>query len=165
MKKEFYPAEETVKVNENSVSVTLQGILDISAAHLLQHLEPVVPNLPKDANVQLWCTGGFDGSSMHKNYKQCKEVEDDTSLRSENTISLTFVALMRLTDSTGRNILWQNERWNSSSSCCPVKIEYLEETTENILEEWQDLRNQTDSLVGKTVTVGSRNVQVLYKLI
>ncbi|KAE8741245.1 hypothetical protein FOCC_FOCC013232 [Frankliniella occidentalis] len=158
-KKDCYPDEASVNITGTCASVSLQGILDKTAERLVQLLEPVVSALPSDCEVLLDCKAGFDGSSMHKAFKQ----KGNSSLRAENTIVFTGLDPLRLTSSNGQ-IIYQNERPNSSLACRPIEIQYAKESYEYVTGEWANLQDQVKTLVPTVCLVHNRTITVCHRV-
>ncbi|KAJ8685340.1 hypothetical protein QAD02_021133 [Eretmocerus hayati] len=142
-KKETYPDE--IRVTETSAEVGLQDLVYSTTKRLLQYLVEEGLISPSDAeNILrfiLLFKWGFDGTNVTE-YNQ-RSIDPDYDF---SHVLCTYMVPLRLVDKVTGKIIWQNPTPNSTRMCRPIRLQYLEETDENILKEADDIQSQIDEL-------------------
>jgi hypothetical protein len=123
-------------VSETTAKVPLGNLLDHTVRRIVQLQNSVIEQYLNNKNLTfceatLVLSYGFDGSSGFSNYNQ-KFTSNDNE-RNDSSIFATTVIPLRLTNTN--TILRNNYTPQSLRFCRPLKIEYVKESREHILEE------------------------------
>jgi len=164
-KRESYPDESTWIVNDASVEIPLQALLD----HTIKRILPMVEgSLLKDSTgIMLICKWGMDGSSGHSNYKQLfqeAKPSRDSSLLMESLVPLGVVAK---SISTGEPLdLWVNSRTSSTRFCIPMGLFFDKESEELVLERYGRRTEEVEALKSTEITLsGGEVIQVMHQML
>lgn len=125
-------------VSETTAKVPLGNLLDHTVRRIVQLQNSVIEQYLNNKNLTfceatLVLSYGFDGSSGFSNYNQ-KFTSNDNE-RNDSSIFATTVIPLRLIATNTNTILWNNYTPQSIRFCRPLKIEYVKESREHILEE------------------------------
>lgn len=159
-----YPPRSSIKITESSSEVELQQLLNHTAQRILQTQEEVIATLTDKElqNLKFFCKWGCDGSSGQSEYKQTFEGESI----SDASIFFTSVVPLQLfyTDiKLGKDIIiWKNPRTSSPRFCRPLRMQFLQETTELTKSEVRHVENQINTLLPFERTFREKSVKITY---
>lgn len=161
-KKHCYPDPSFMEITEISVTIQLQGLLDITAKRLIESMtNEQLDFLP--TNLILYSKYGGDGASNQSRYKQKFGSQDsDVCDSALYMISLVPVRLAKQTDS--KSIFWENNRSGSPRYCRPIKFMFVKETEELVLAEMQRVKEQIIGLLSTTIIHNNKTFSVSHKL-
>ncbi|KAL4720723.1 hypothetical protein ACJJTC_002087 [Scirpophaga incertulas] len=144
-KKYCYPPAESFRVTATCAEVSLQQLLDHTAARLLLYLKEVVETLSQTdrSSLELISKWGCDGSQQTK-YKQKFENSADSDA---NIFQSSFVPLRLVSGADKRTIIWQNPTPSSPRYCRPIRIRFIKESTDIIKEEIAYIKSQIALLI------------------
>ena len=147
-KQECYPTKTTV--SERKAETDLQSMMDITTERIFKVLNG---DLPVSAQIKytLISKWGFDGSGSQSAYNQtfASEAFNDTSLLMTSFVPLQL--FYTVPGKSDRHILWQNPRPSSVRFCRPLKLEFIKETSEVILQEEEYWSNAISKLLPSRV--------------
>lgn len=156
-----------IEVTEKCAKVSLQMLLTHTANRIVEmQREVVAAAMAKNVVVlkaDLIVSYGFDGSTGQSLYKQRFD-EAGTSGDFDLSLFATTLIPLRLIDSFGKP-LWNNRTPQSIRFCRPIKLQYIKETREIILEEDLDLKRQIAELKNIRIQVDeTRIIEICFKL-
>jgi len=164
-KKNCRPSE--LQISETKAEVPLQNLLDHTAARIASLQEEVFLSLMKEQGTDflaadLILSYGFDGSSGQSTYKQGYSSEQPFT--ADSSIFATTVTPLRLIDAS-TNILWNNKTPQSIRFCRPLKLAFMKETKDSILNESEYLKRQIDKLQScKIILSDGKFVYIKFRL-
>lgn len=157
-KKACYPEEE-LNVTQRLASVSLASLLKHTTSRIIK-LQEEPDNLLStyaqtknlaSLDLNFYYSWGFDGSSGHSAYKQGW---DDDEVASDQSLFATTIIPLRLVDPTNPNRpLWQNPTPQSVRYCRPLRLQFIKETIQTILDERKWVQDQINSLEVETFKV------------
>lgn len=107
---------------------------------------------------------GCDGSSNHSTYKQ--KYDNNEELLIDRNLFMTCLVPLQLFvySDNGKIIVWQNSRFSSTRFCRPVRLQFIKETTEIILQE-KEYKDEQIKALQPTVVIGfTEIVKIQHKL-
>jgi hypothetical protein len=155
-KKLCYPNEITV--TETIAEVKLQAFHDHTAQRILQCSKDGINGIKKDETSKLELTlmysWGFDGSSGHSNYNmKFRDNGSDGSL-----FATTAIPLKLFSRSLGT--VWKNPSSASSRFVRPLRLEFIKESKEVILNTKCNIQQQIDNLRSFKTTCEGMEIEV-----
>lgn len=163
-KRECYPSSDFITITDTKSEIKLQALLDHTVNRIIEMQKDVLlslrPNLWSKLILIKW---GCDGSSGHSMYKQ---KSDNEELLTDRNLFLTCLVPLQLfvESNNSKTIVWQNSRPSSTRFCRPVKLQFIKETTEVILQEKQYMDQQIQALQPTIVTGFTEIVSIQHKL-
>lgn len=85
----------------------------------------------------------MDRSSGYSAYKQQSNAPDSYS---QESVSSSWVVPLQLIDIETNEVLWENLSPSSPLNCRPVKLEWINETIDVLLEENQNFKQEIEAL-------------------
>lgn len=161
-KKQCRPGK--INVSETVAKVSLQDLLEHTAFRIVTLQKDVIHGVLANQHTdflsaELIVSYGFDGSTGQANYNQA--YADKRSCNGDSCLFATTIMPLRLIDSSG-NLLWNNRTPQSIRFCRPLKLEFLKETKEVILEESRDIQLQIEMLKSTMFKVSLNDTQFVY---
>ena len=150
-KKDCYPSN--ISVTEMCMSVSLQSLCDHTATQLIALQEKQITSIKSElANDEIInCTVlykyGADGSGSHSKYSL--PINEELSENNDETcIFATFLCPVQVWINVGGNkeLLWQNPVPSSPIYCRPVKLEFIKETDEAIIKEFDRMATEITNI-------------------
>lgn len=128
--------EDKMTITEARAELSLQAILDLTAQRLCQVQQPVLKHLMDEGlqHFTLFSKWGCDGSGGQSSYKRKSDL--------------------------AKRYAWQNRVPGSTRFCRPVKFIFTKETTECIISETDQVKQQIENLSPTTVEVDGRGILV-----
>lgn len=152
-KSDCYPPKNMIIINDTFALIKLQAILDLTVSRLLTICED---KLSLNTNLKLICKWGFDGASNQSIYKQ-KFTNGD--LNSDNYIFMTsFVPIQLISDF---EVVWINKTSSSTRYCRPIRFEFIHETTNVTITEYQRMEEEIKNLV----PMQYKNITINYEML
>ena len=165
-KKRCYPKPEFITVTGRSAEVKLQAILDHTVDCIRNMQNDVILSLTTEQlnSLLLISKWGCDGSSGHSQYKQVFENDGD----SDSSIFVTsFVPLQLISDepnSSKKIIVWQNPRPASPRFCRPVRLQFIQETSDIITQEKLYIETQINELRPSCININNTEISIKHHL-
>lgn len=147
-KTQCYPSEDSITVSETSAEVTLQSLLDHTTSRLFKYLEEVleVIDFEEKQNLELISKWGCDGSQQTQFKQKFQNLSDSDA----NIFQSSCVPIKLITKVNGKKkTIWQNPSPSSTRFCRPIRIRFLQETSDVTNEEIRYIEDQI-SVLNKT---------------
>lgn len=139
-KEECLPSPpEKWHVTDDSAEVTLQDLVNHTTRRIF---ESVGLNLEIN-EFRLICKVGFDGTTGLSIYKQKRSDNQERNLVYESCFFVTCMVPLQISGQTEDNeevIVWKNDTPSSPFYCRPVRFNYINETSEVLVEEVKYLK-------------------------
>lgn len=153
-KRECYPSTDSIIITDTKCEIRLQALLDHTINRIIEMQKDVLLSLPANLWSKLILISKWrcDGSSGHSIYKQ-KSVNNEELLIDRNLFMTCLVPLQLFVHSdNGKIIVWQNSCPSSTRFCRPVRLQFIKEATEVILQEKKCIDKQIEALQPTVVT-------------
>ena len=156
-----YP--ENISVMGHVAKVLFQSLCNHTAERLCKYLVEVIDSLScvEHGKFILYFKYGSDGSSSQSNYKQ-KFIDEDGNPIDDSSVYVTsFVPLQLVTVTENGNVskvIWTNDKPSSPMYCRPVSVKFAKETTEFIIQEQKNLKEQIDNIIPHTFNISSAHI-------
>jgi len=145
-KKKCYPDKESIKVTENTAEIQLQALLDHTALRLYKYVSEVVERCSEEEqqNMVLISKWGCDGSKQAQ-FKQKfqNSTDNDANIFQSSLVPLRLIVII---DGEQKKIIWQNPVTSSPRFCRPIRIRFISESKDIIVDEIEYVKNQITNL-------------------
>ena len=136
-------------VTEKCAKVSLKSLLYYTTNRIFELQNDVVMTVSdlfenNILNATLILSYGFDSSSGHSTFNQ-KYSDAGTSRDLDSSLLATVLNPLRLTSKSGK-IIWNNRTPQSVRFCRPLKLEYIKENKQTIIQEELSLRKEVEAL-------------------
>lgn len=166
-KRECYPSTDFMIITDTKCEIKLQALLDHTVNRIIEMQKDVLLSLQTNlcSKLILISKWGCDGNSGHSIYKQ-KSANNEKLLIDRNLFMTCLVPLQLFvhSDNGDKIIVWQNSRPSSTRFCRPVKLQFMKETTEVILQEKKYMDEQIEALQPTVVIGFTEIVKIQHKL-
>lgn len=164
-KKECYPVKEAFTITDTCAEVNLQSLMDHTVQRLMLYLEDVIEVLSDEEKQRMMLISkwGSDGSQQSK-FKQ--KFENDSG-SDANIFQSSFVPLqlVSMPETANEKVIWKNPVHSSPRYCRPIRIRFVQESTDIINEEINYIRNAVEQLNATTNIIHQANVAVKHKML
>lgn len=159
-KKTCYPCEEAIVINEKSIHVSLQALLDHSCTRIMEYLHLKSISFENVVNIKLYWKWGMDGTSGLTEYKQLFQ----DPITSDSSMFVTCIVPLKLVGvkDNHEHTLWLNDRSSSTRFCRPIRIQYERETSELTRREMHRIE---DEIVHLNHTLFGTNTSIEHVLL
>ncbi|XP_024875226.1 uncharacterized protein LOC112456728 [Temnothorax curvispinosus] len=162
-----YPPRSDVTITETSAEVKLQALLNHTAERILLVQNDVIKSLLQETvkHMNLICKWGCDGSSGQSEYKQ-KFANENSS--DEHVFLTSLVPLQLLfvdCKSDSKIVIWKNPRPSSPRFCRPIRLQFLHEDVQSIVNEMHHIEEQIKSLDPFNTVVDGKEISITYDMI
>ena len=150
-------------MSESKCEVPLQQLLNKTCESILKVVSDTIGPENPDITAVLYLKWGFDGSSGHSGYKQ-KFVDTDLT---DTSVFISSLVPLRLGDLKTGQVLWRNPKPSSIRFCRPIRIQWLQETTEVTKAEEIYITEQINALAPLTTfdVVGSVEYSLMLTMV
>lgn len=162
-KKNSYPPSDKVTINEKGAEVNLHALLNFDAHRLVATLKNSQQGdqLNTTTEYEMLHKWGSDGSGGHSLYKQI--FSDESS--SDGSMLLTTIVPLQLRVLNGSEIMWTNPAPASTRFCKPLRIQFVKECKESLVEEEKHFKSQIEMLEPTLFSVNDGySIKVYHKL-
>lgn len=136
-KLDCYPPKEAITVTDLKAKVSLQALLDITAARIIKSLSQDI----KGKSMTLISKWGFDGASSQSTYKQNIEGEE-----SGDDEAIFMTTLVPLKIQSGNEVIWDNPKPCSALYCRPLQFMFAKESKVLVQEQLAKIEDEIKSL-------------------
>lgn len=160
------PSEQDVTITDTMAEVSIQSLLNHTVQRIVEYQTDVIVQYLNKTHIQeietvIICSWGFDGSTGHSGYKQ-KFGASSAEVSDENLFAVTLITL---------RLLWRNNTvlWNNRSSqfirfCWPIKLEFVKESANLILNHKEAIENQIAALLILKIKLQEYMISVHFSL-
>jgi len=163
-----YPPRSSITITESSVDIKLQDLLDHTCKRILLTQRDIMKSLNMETVIKtdLICKWGCDGSSGQSEYKQ-KFIDESTSDANIFLTSLVPLQLQFVESECNKetDIIWKNPRPLSPRFCRPIRLQFLHENTQSIVNEMEFIEQQITSLVPFKIVIDGTEITVHYQML
>lgn len=157
-----YPSN--IIITENSAEIKLQSLLNHTCDRLLTVQSKVInKHEPRSVqNLCLLCKLGCDGSSGQSEYKFTDENKADTVFLT----SLVPLQIVGFNAAENKDlIIWKNPTPSSERFCRPIRIQFLKEDVNSIVNGKKYISDQISALVPFSTVINGVEIRVRFELI
>ena len=131
-----------IQTTDYSASVDLQSLIDHTTYRLFKILNKSVKAAEKSILVFIHKVG-FDGSTGQSLYKTSTEDKISISYVEEQSLFLSCIVPIKLYIEESGELLWTNEKPSSTLYCRPVRFQYVKESADVIIQEYNYFKNSS----------------------
>lgn len=142
----------------------LQALLDHTVKQIANIQEEVIPRLtPKQqSELMLISKWGCDGSSEHSQYKRKMDDKEGSVKNMFVTSAVPLQIISTRRTASQKVIVWQNARPSSPRYYCPIRLQFVRDTT---LQEKTYIEHQIQQLQPSGITVNENHISIKYTLL
>lgn len=142
-KKDCYPVPEAYTVTATCAEVKLQELMDHTASRIILHIKEPLQFLNEEEKQSLILISkwGCDGSQqMQFKMKFDNDIDSDANIFQSSVVPLQLICKFN------KRIIWQNPTPSSPRYCRPIRIRFIQETSDLTNEEIHYIKAQIASL-------------------